>query len=263
MKNRKLFKSLSALALAGMMAFSSVSLVSAEETQITDKPAFDMVFENEVDVKYLSEKDTIAVGEAMYGSSILSMDKYATVHIVDDETAFSVNWDNSTYKEEDVKGIYICTYLWYRDENGVLTYAKGYDAETEEPTEEDYFKLGVTFKLLENAKGELNIQDNFYYSDSDYIADGGDEKVLDESTWENKRPEEYVGGTLLANCKYYSLYEYDVIDAMNDKKLMTLRNLGEKTSREIKTKIVNFGYASLSDKDKKEFLREVIELNSK
>lgn len=215
MKNRKLFKSLSALALAGMMAFSSVSLVSAEETQITDKPAFDMVFENEVDVKYLSEKDTIAVGEAMYGSSILSMDKYATVHIVDDETAFSVNWDNSTYKEEDVKGIYICTYLWYRDENGVLTYAKGYDAETEEPTEEDYFKLGVTFKLLENAKGELNIQDNFYYSDSDYIADGGDEKVLDESTWENKRPEEYVGGTLLANCKYYSLYEYDVIDAMN------------------------------------------------
>ena len=55
----------------------------------------------------------------------------------------------------------------------------------------------------------------------------------------------------------------DVIDAMNDKKLMSLRNLGEKTSREIKTKIVNFGYASLSDKDKKEFLREVIELNSK
>ena len=55
----------------------------------------------------------------------------------------------------------------------------------------------------------------------------------------------------------------DVIDAMNDKKLMSLRNLGEKTSREIKTKIVNFGYASLNDKDKKEFLREVIELNSK
>lgn len=55
----------------------------------------------------------------------------------------------------------------------------------------------------------------------------------------------------------------DVIDAMNDKKLMSLRNLGEKTSREIKTKIVNFGYASLSDKDKKEFLQEVIDLNSK
>ena len=55
----------------------------------------------------------------------------------------------------------------------------------------------------------------------------------------------------------------DVIDAMNDKKLMSLRNLGEKTSREIKTKIVNFGYDSMSDKDKKGFLREVIDLNSK
>ena len=55
----------------------------------------------------------------------------------------------------------------------------------------------------------------------------------------------------------------DVIDAMNDKKLMSLRNLGEKTSREIKTKIVNFGYDSMSDKDKKDFLREIIDLNSK
>ena len=36
MKNNKLFKSLSALALAGIMAFSSVSLVSAEETQATE-----------------------------------------------------------------------------------------------------------------------------------------------------------------------------------------------------------------------------------
>ena len=217
MKNNKLFKSLSSLALAGIMAFSSVSFVSAEETQVTDKPSFDMVYENEAGVKYLSEEDTKEVALAMYGSSILSLDKYATVHIVDDDTVFSVNWDNSTYKEEDVTGMYICTYLWYRDENGVLTYAKGYNAETEEPTEEDCFKLGVDFRLFENAKGELNIKDNFCYSDSDYIADGGDEKVLDESTWEDKSPLEYVGGTLLAHCKYYSLYIYDIIDGMNSK----------------------------------------------
>ena len=55
----------------------------------------------------------------------------------------------------------------------------------------------------------------------------------------------------------------DVIDAMNEKKLMTLRNLGEKTSREIKTKIVDFGYNALSEQDKKEFLFEIIKLNSK
>lgn len=55
----------------------------------------------------------------------------------------------------------------------------------------------------------------------------------------------------------------DVIDAMNEKKLMMLRNLGEKTSREIKTKIVDFGYSALSEQDKKEFLLEIIKLNTK
>ena len=44
---------------------------------------------------------------------------------------------------------------------------------------------------------------------------------------------------------------------------MGLRNLGEKTAREIKTKIIDYGYNELSDKEKKEFLAEVIELNSK
>lgn len=55
----------------------------------------------------------------------------------------------------------------------------------------------------------------------------------------------------------------DVIDAMNDNKLMSLRNLGEKTAREIKTKIVNYGYESLSEKEKKEFLLEVVKLNAR
>lgn len=54
----------------------------------------------------------------------------------------------------------------------------------------------------------------------------------------------------------------DIIDIMNDNKLMYLRNLGEKTAREIKTKIVNYGYESLNEKEKKEFLLEVIKLNA-
>lgn len=55
----------------------------------------------------------------------------------------------------------------------------------------------------------------------------------------------------------------ELIDILNDKKLMGLRNLGEKTAREIKTKIIDYGYNELNDKEKKEFLAEVIELNSK
>lgn len=54
----------------------------------------------------------------------------------------------------------------------------------------------------------------------------------------------------------------ELIDVLNDKKLMELRNLGEKTAREIKTKIVDYGYNELSDKEKKDFLAEVISLNS-
>ena len=53
----------------------------------------------------------------------------------------------------------------------------------------------------------------------------------------------------------------DVIDAINDKRLSGLRNLGEKTAREIKTKVVNFGYDSLSERDKKEFLSDIVEIN--
>lgn len=55
----------------------------------------------------------------------------------------------------------------------------------------------------------------------------------------------------------------DVIDAIQHNELIALRNLGAKTVRDIKTKIVNFGYDALSDRDKKEFLLEVVKLNSK
>lgn len=53
----------------------------------------------------------------------------------------------------------------------------------------------------------------------------------------------------------------DVIDAINDKKLSGLRNLGEKTAREIKTKVVNYGYDALSERGKKEFLSDIVDMN--
>lgn len=221
MRHKEIFKSLSALALAGIMAFSSVSLVSAEETQVTDKPGFDTSFENEVGVKYLSEEDTIEFIETINGKSVSEMpdlviQKNATVHIVDENTVFSIDWDKSTYSKEDVKNIYLETWLWYRDENGALKFVVGYPDDGEEHTEDDYFRVGIDLKLMENAKGEYNIQDNCYYSTDDYLADGGDEELADTSTWEeNGGPKECTGGSLWFECNFNSMLLSDIMDMMN------------------------------------------------
>ena len=55
----------------------------------------------------------------------------------------------------------------------------------------------------------------------------------------------------------------ELIEMLNEKDIKSLRNLGEKTAREIKSKIINYGYESLSEYDKKAFLLEVVELNTK
>ena len=218
MKYNKLFKSLSALALAGIMMFSNASFVSADETQITDKTSFEMVFKNEVGVKYLSEKDTIAVVEAVCGKPIseisgLTMSKYAEVHVVDDNTIFSVDWAKSTFGEKDVKKMYIQTYLWYKDGSGKLQIAKCYDSNREN---DEIYRLGLDLNLLENAKGELNIQDNFWYSGDDYRADGGDEGIFGyEEAWETKAPGEYVGGSLWFMHNYHNMIADDIQNIMN------------------------------------------------
>ncbi len=221
MKHKKIFKSLSALALAGTMAFSSVSLVNAEETQVTDKSSFDMVFENEVDVKYLSEEEHIAVIEAMYGRSIselsgLTLEKYAEVHVVDDSTVFSVDWDNSTYSEEDVTSMYIQTYCWYKDDTGKLQIAKCYNEVAMESGDDTVYTLGADLPLFENVKGKINIKDNFYYSHDEYIADGGNEEITDMSTWyENGGPKAFAGGNLWDACNAGIGYCDYVLEAMN------------------------------------------------
>lgn len=186
MKNNKLFKSLSALALAGIMAFSSVSLVSADETQVTDKSSFDMVFENEVGVKYLSEEDTIRVYEEIFGRKVdeagnLTLSKYADVHIIDEDTIFSVDWDNSTYSEEDVTGVYLLPFLWYKDENSTLNVTKmliGNDVELENG-EGVLCPATEKLSLCENIDNELNIRDNFYYPLSDYNTHSNYEKMME------------------------------------------------------------------------------------
>lgn len=221
MKHKEIFKSLSALALAGVMLFSSVSLVSAEETQVTDKSSFDMVFENEVDIKYLSEEEHIAVIEAMYEQSIselsgLTLEKYAEVHVVDDSTVFTVDWDNSTYSEEDVASMYIQTYCWYKDDSGKLQIAKCYNEVAMEAGDDTVYILGADLPLFENVKGKINIQDNFYYPHDEYIADGGNEEITDMSTWEeNGGPKAFAGGNLWNACNAGIGYCDYVLEAMN------------------------------------------------
>ena len=229
MKNSKLFKPFSALAFAGMMAISSVSLVSADETQVTDKPSFDMVFENEAGVKYLSEEDTIAVVEAVHGVPIseisgLSMAKYAKVHIVNDDTVFSIDWNNSTYGEEDVKCMYVDTYLWYKDDDGKFNYRKAYDGyfgnQSERPPIK-YYNSCWNIDILENAKGEFNIQDNFCYSKDDFIADGGDEILVKNAIEGVSSPEDALAKLegITGGALYYStelcMYYVDALYAMN------------------------------------------------
>lgn len=132
MKNNKLFKSLSALALAGIMAFSSVSLVSAEETQVTDKATFDMVFENEVGVKYLSSEDQIRMIEIMYGDNktiseldITMSSETPMVYVINKDTNFYIDFTNAAISKENVTDISAYLVPLYRDTNGVLQGATG------------------------------------------------------------------------------------------------------------------------------------------
>ena len=54
----------------------------------------------------------------------------------------------------------------------------------------------------------------------------------------------------------------EAIDVINGDGLRCFRNLGQKTSAETKSKIINFGYNALNEKEKMEFLRDIIEINT-
>lgn len=53
----------------------------------------------------------------------------------------------------------------------------------------------------------------------------------------------------------------DVVDAILDERLPQVRNLGRKSYNEIKTRILQYGYDQLSDREKLAFFMEVIERN--
>ena len=53
----------------------------------------------------------------------------------------------------------------------------------------------------------------------------------------------------------------DVIDAIMDEKLLHIRNLGKKSYNEIKTRILNYGYEQLSEREKRAFFLDLVERN--
>ena len=55
----------------------------------------------------------------------------------------------------------------------------------------------------------------------------------------------------------------ETVTAINEGRLMSLRNLGVKSVAEIRALILEYGYAQLSDRRKKEFLHNLVRLNGK
>ena len=54
-----------------------------------------------------------------------------------------------------------------------------------------------------------------------------------------------------------------VIDAMQENKIGTIRSLGAKSKAEIHVRIYEFGYDSMDEKARKEFVKSLVELNVK
>lgn len=52
-----------------------------------------------------------------------------------------------------------------------------------------------------------------------------------------------------------------LLNAVNDGTLSSVRNLGAKSCNEISIKILEFGYNNFSEKDKKAFIRNLIDIN--
>ena len=54
----------------------------------------------------------------------------------------------------------------------------------------------------------------------------------------------------------------DIIDSISEQTLAGVKNLGQKTISEIKTKVLDLGYNDLTEREKKEFLLDVLERNT-
>lgn len=123
MKKRK--KILGAL-LCCIMIITALPVTSKAET-VTDKAAVKTKYSNSVGTVYLSEEETLAVARVFsetLGIEITSIPKYASVEIIDDNTTFSIDYDNSSIAKDNIGETYILTYSWFKDSEGKIDASK-------------------------------------------------------------------------------------------------------------------------------------------
>ena len=53
----------------------------------------------------------------------------------------------------------------------------------------------------------------------------------------------------------------ELIDYINQEKLLTIRNLGKNSNAEIKVRVYEYGYNCLTEKEKKDFIKNLLDLN--
>lgn len=117
MKKRK--KILGAL-LCCIMIITALPVTSKAET-VTDKAAVQIKYSNSVGTVYLSEEETLAVARVFsetLGIEITSIPKYSSVEIIDDNTTFSIDYDNSSIAKDNMGETYILTYGWFKNSEG-------------------------------------------------------------------------------------------------------------------------------------------------
>ena len=126
MKKRK--KILGAL-LCCIMIITALPVTSKADT-VTDKEAVKIKYSNSVGKVYLSEEENLAVSRVfletlgMEISDKTTLDKYADVEIIDDNTTFSIDYDNSSIAKENIGETYILTYNWFKDGEGKIDASK-------------------------------------------------------------------------------------------------------------------------------------------
>ena len=88
---------------------------------------------------------------------------------------------------------------------------------------------------------------------------GYTQKLCDTNVSELDLSVRSYNALMRANCKTVG----EAITAINEGALMKVRNLGVKSVAEIRMLILEYGYSQLSDRRKKEFLHNLVKLNSK
>lgn len=119
MKKSNLIAKGTAVVLAVTVMLSTATVAYAEDSTVTDKPLIDMVFENEVATKKMSDEDAEIFAEAM-GYDIFN----GNVHICSEGTSADVNWENSAIPMEDVYVTQIIVPDISRDDDNNLVVGK-------------------------------------------------------------------------------------------------------------------------------------------